>query len=72
MRIMQTVFADGERIQMLIEGELYPAGIAQTGDGRLVIARRRPKPTDWVNRVFVGDHEEPKDDTPHVHGEVAS
>jgi hypothetical protein len=72
VRIVQTAFLDGERLQMLIDGD--GPSLAYTGDRKLIIARRRPLPTDWVNGEFVGDHAEPdKDDpAPHVHGEVAA
>lgn len=68
MRLVQTAFLPAGRIQDLVEGE-YPS-FSYTPDGRLVLARRKPLPTDWVNGVFVGDHDEPEDENePHVHGE---
>ena len=67
MRVVQTAFIDNHRIeQRLMEGE---PTLTYTGDGRLIVARRRPLPSDWVNGRFVGDHEEPTDDSAHVHGE---
>ena len=69
MRVVQTSFIDDKRIeQRLTVGEI--GGLWKTGNGRLIVARRRPKNTDWVNGAFVGDHEEPEDEEQvHVHGE---
>ena len=67
MRVVQTAFLNDERTeQRLTEGE---PGLSYTGNGRLILARRRPLQWDWVNGEFIGDHEEPTDDALHVHGE---
>ena len=68
MRLVQTTFLEDQRIeQRLVRAKNKPT-LAFTGDGRLVIAWRRPAPWDWVNGAFVGDHDEPEDEL-HVHGE---
>jgi hypothetical protein len=69
VRLVQTAFIWGERVQSLIEAD--GPSLAYTEDRRLIVARREPLPTDWVNGEFVGDHVCPKDkDEPHVHGET--
>ena len=68
MRVVQTVFFDNQRLeQRLVIRDDMPL-LAFTGDRRLVIGWRKPSQRDWVNGVFVGDHEEPEDGD-HVHGE---
>lgn len=65
MRLVQTAFLGSERIQTLVDLPPQPP-LQQRPDGKLVIAYRRPRPRDWVDGRFVGDH--PCDDK-HRHGE---
>jgi hypothetical protein len=78
--IVATSFIGPERIQVLttlaeaqerVPGISLETPLAMTGDRGLIVGIRRPRPWDWVNGVFVGDHAEPEDDdpAPHVHGE---
>jgi len=82
VRIVSTAFLGPERLQSLTTlaeaQEQIPAislahPLAYTANQRLIVGIRHPLSTDWVNGVFVGDHDEPdKDDpAPHVHGETA-
>jgi hypothetical protein len=67
VKLVQTVFLDNQRIdQSLVDTDHIP--MQATGDKHLWVMRRRPAPWDWVDGVFVGDHDEDEDD-PHVHGE---
>ena len=69
MRLVQTTFLEDQRIeQRLVRAK---TGLSFTGDGRLVVAWRKPSQRDWVNGAFVGDHDEPDGDELHVHGESA-
>jgi hypothetical protein len=66
--VIATLVTEAEVKARYPEFDLARRPLAQTGDGKLVVAWRRTRASDWVNGKFVGMHECPEDEL-HVHGE---